>query len=116
MILDARHALGLHQWITAPDFDQEGDVQRAERALASPSGGSRLLSAACGMHAWLNQGGTRPPMRAALIRYWTTHRLLCAPVPLTGPRALSADVPFEVEAWVPIFLDALAVIFQRRLQ
>ena len=109
MILDAaRHALGLHQWITAPDFDQEGDVQRAERALDSPSGSSRLLSAVSSMHTWLNQGGGRPPIRAALIRYWTTHRLLRVPVPLTGPKALRAEVPFEVDAWVPIFLDALA--------
>src|SRR5208282_3051233 len=102
MILDAaRYALGLHQWITAPDFDQEGDVQCAERALVSPSGGSALLSAACGMHAWLHQGGSRPPIRAALIRYWTTHGLLRVPVPLTGPKALGADVPFEIDAWVP---------------
>src|ERR1039457_4474367 len=28
----ARHAFGLHQWITAPDFDQEGAVQQAEKA------------------------------------------------------------------------------------
>ena len=109
MILDAaRHALSLHQWITAPDFDQEGEVQRAERALASPSGGSKLLHAASSMHAWLNQGGVRPPIRAALIRYWTQHGLLRTPVPLTGPRALGADVPFEMDIWVPIFLDALA--------
>jgi len=61
MILDAaHHALGLHQWITAPDFDQEGEVQRAERALTSTSGGSPLLSAASSVHAWLHQGGTRP--------------------------------------------------------
>jgi len=109
MILDAaRHALGLHQWITAPDFDQEGEVQRAARALASPTGGSPLLLAASSMHTWLNQGGTRPPIRAALIRNWTNHGLLCVPVPLTGPKALGAHVPFEVDAWVPIFLDALA--------
>ena len=30
----ARAALALHQWITAPDFDQEGAVQAAERHLA----------------------------------------------------------------------------------
>ena len=34
-ILDAaRHALMLHQWIVAPDFDEEGDVQQAEKHLA----------------------------------------------------------------------------------
>src|SRR5271169_2206554 len=34
-ILDAaRHALALHQWLVAPDFDQEGEVQQAEQVLA----------------------------------------------------------------------------------
>ena len=110
MIFDAaRTALGLHKWITALDFDQEGDVQFAEQALADPAAAAApLLSAAFSTHAWLQQGGVRPPIRAALVRYWTKHRLLRAPVPLTGPQALGAEVPFEREAWVPIFLDALA--------
>src|ERR1700758_3066559 len=30
----ARHALTLHQWLAAPDFDAEGEVQRAEQHLA----------------------------------------------------------------------------------
>jgi hypothetical protein len=105
----ARHALTLHQWIVAPDFDQEGEVQIAEQALAHPSAAAApLLSAAVSMHAWLRDGGTRPPIRAALIRHWTNHRLLRAPVPLTGPRALGAEVPFEAEVWIPVFLEALA--------
>jgi hypothetical protein len=105
----ARHALTLHQWIVAPDFDQEGEVQLAEKALAHPSAAAApLLSAAVSMHAWLQGGGTRPPIRAALIRHWTKHRLLRAPVPLTGPRALGAEVPFEAEVWIPFFLEALA--------
>ncbi len=104
----ARHALTLHQWIVAPDFDQEGEVQVAEKALAHPSAAvAPLLSAAVSMHAWLQGGGTRPPIRAALIRHWTKHRLLRAPVPLTGPRALGAEVPFEAEVWVPQFLESL---------
>jgi hypothetical protein len=105
----ARHALTLHQWIVAPDFDQEGEVQVAEKAFAHPSAAvAPLLSAAVSMHAWLQGGGTRPPIRAALIRHWTKHRLLRAPVPLTGPRALGAEVPFEPEVWIPLFLEALA--------
>ncbi len=105
----ARHALTLHQWIAAPDFDQEGEVQVAEKALAHPSAAAApLLSAAVSMHAWLQGGGTRPPIRAALIRHWAKHRLLRAPVPLTGPRALGAEVPFEAEVWIPLFLEALA--------
>jgi hypothetical protein len=30
----ARHALDLHQWLVAPDFDQEGAVRQAEQVLA----------------------------------------------------------------------------------
>jgi len=29
-------------------------------------------------------------------------------VPLTGPRALGAEVPFEAKVWIPLFLEALA--------
>jgi hypothetical protein len=105
----ARHALTLHQWIVAPEFDQEGEVQIAEHALARPSAAAApLLSAAVSMQAWLQRGGTRPPIRAALIRHWTKHRLLRTPVPLTGPRALGAEVPFDPEVWIPLFLEALA--------
>jgi hypothetical protein len=100
----ARHALTLHQWLAAPDFDQEGEVQRAEQALAASagSGGSVLLAAAHGMHAWLEKGESRPPIRAALVRAWMRHRLLSVPVPLTGPKALAAEVPFAPVVWLPI--------------
>ena len=111
MVFDAaRHALILHQWLAAPDFDQEGEVQRAEQALAASAGsdGSVLLAAAHGMHAWLDQGGSRPPIRAALVRGWMRHHLLSVPVPLTGPKALAADVSFAAAAWLPAFLNALA--------
>jgi len=104
----ARHALGLHQWLAFPDFDQEGEVQSAEKALAAITAATPLLAEATGMHAWLDRGGTRPPMRAALIRYWTRHRLLRLPVPLTGAAALRPDTPFDTAAWVPAFLMALA--------
>ena len=104
----ARHALGLHQWLAFPDFDQEGEVQSAEKALAAITAATPLLAAATGMHTWLDRGGTRPPMRAALIRYWTRHRLLRLPVPLTGAAALRPDTPFDPAAWVPAFLTALA--------
>jgi hypothetical protein len=105
----ARHALTLHQWMVGPDYDQEGEIHLAEQALATPSAAAApLLAAAVATHAWLQDGGTRPPIRAALIRYWMTHRLLRAPVPITGPRALGADVPFAAELWIPAFLEALA--------
>ena len=105
----ARHALTLHQWLTVPDFDQEGEVKQAEAALAMPEFGlSPLLSAALGVHAWLAQDGTRPPVRSALVRHWTRHRLLHSPIPLTGAAALSADTSWAVDAWIPVFLNALA--------
>jgi hypothetical protein len=110
-VLDAaRHALMLHQWIVTPDFDEEGEVQQAERHLAGvvAAGDTPLLAAARGVHAWLDSGGTRPPIRAALVRFWMRRRVLRVPVPLTGPAALRAETPFELSAWLPAFLRALA--------
>jgi hypothetical protein len=111
-VLDAaRHALDLHQWLVAPDFDQEGDVQQAERCLAAQAGGTPLLAAAHGMRQWIDgdgQGGARPPIRAALIRFWTREKLLRVPVPLTGARALRADTSWDAAVWIPAFLAALA--------
>jgi hypothetical protein len=105
----ARHALALHQWLITPDFDQQGEVHHAAAALETPASDvSPLLSAAIGMHAWLERGGARPPIRAALVRYWTVHRLFRAPVPLTGASALRAGMDWEITAWVPAFLTALA--------
>ena len=131
----ARHALDLHQWLVAPDFDQEGDVQRAAQVLAAAaaSGATPLLAAATGLHTWLGGdgrsgghghtggdgdgdgrsgghggGGARPPIRAALVRFWVTQRLLRAPVPLTGDRALRPDTPWQRDVWMPAFLSALA--------
>jgi hypothetical protein len=104
-----RHAFGLHQWLTMPDFDQEGEVQDAERALAgAPQGITPLLAAAHGMRAWLDAGGERPPIRAALIRFWTRQKLLRSPIPLTGAAALRADTPWDIDEWQPAFLTAMA--------
>ena len=103
----ARTALALHQWITEPDFDQEGEVQAAERHLAAAVPGG-LLGAAQGVCSWLQGGRTRPPIRVALIRFWVKRRLLRVPVPLTGPRALRAEAPEEHSEWVVAFLGAVA--------
>ena len=117
MILDAaRHALDLHGWLTSPDFGQEGDIQRAEAALVTFSRVAPLLAAAVGAHAWLDGGGERPPLRAALIRHWRRHRLLRDPVPLTGAAALRPDTPWNTDVWVPEFLTALAEEAQDGLQ
>ena len=53
-------------------------------------------------------GGARPPIRAALVRFWVTQHLLRAPVPLTGDRALRPDTPWQRDTWMPAFLSALA--------
>jgi hypothetical protein len=72
------------------------------------AGDTPLLAAARGVRAWLDSGGMRPPIRAALIRFWTRHRILRAPMPFTGAAALRAETSFELSAWLPAFLRALA--------
>jgi hypothetical protein len=101
----ARTALTLHQWIVEPDFDQEGEIQEAERHLANAAG---LVGVAEAMWSWLDSGRTRPPVRGALVRFWTRNHFLRAPVPLTGPRALSAEAPHGRANWTVAFLQALA--------
>lgn len=109
LILDrARAALALHQWIVEPDFDQEGEVQRAEALLAmQPISLPPLIAAAQGFRAWIDSGEARPAMRAALIRFWRTRQLLRLPIPLTGASALRAGQSWEADAWLPAFLGAI---------
>ena len=109
-ILDAaRTALGLHQWIVEPDFDQEGEVQRAEAVLAAqPATLPPLLAAALGFRVWIDSGEPRAPIRAALIRFWRRRQLLREPVPLTGAAALRAEQSWAPEDWLPAFLESLA--------
>ena len=83
----ARHALGLHQWLTAPDFDQDGAIRRAEAASrGARAAGHPAARRGDGARAWLEAGGARAPMAGgadpALVRSGTS--LLRAPVPLTG--------------------------------
>jgi hypothetical protein len=60
------------------------------------------------LHSWLDRGGARPPIRAALVRLWVRHRVLRVPVPLTGAAALRPDTPWDEAAWTAAFLRALA--------
>ena len=108
-ILDrARAALALHQWIVEPDFDQEGEVQRAEAMLAmQPVSLPPLIAAAQGFRDWIESGETRPAMRSAMIRFWRKRGLLRLPVPLTGAAALGSEQDWEREAWLPAFLRAI---------
>jgi hypothetical protein len=109
IILDrAGAALALHQWIVEPDFDQEGEVQRAEAVLAmQPASLPPLIAAAKGLRAWSESGEARPAMRSALIRFWRKRQLLRLPVPLTGAAALRAGQLWDAEDWLPAFLGAI---------
>jgi hypothetical protein len=104
----ARTALGLHQWLVEPDFDQEGEVQRAEALLASlPASLPPLLAGAHGLRLWIDGHEARAPMRVALVRFWTKRQLLRMPIPLTGAAALGAQASWEPRYWLPSFLRAL---------
>lgn len=104
----ARTALILHQWLVDPDFDQEGEIQRAMAMLtAQPKTLPPLLAAARGFREWIEQGEGRAPIRAALVRFWIRQHLLRHPVPLTGAAALRAEQSWIPEDWLPAFLDAI---------
>jgi hypothetical protein len=104
-----RTALALHRWLTAPDFDEEGEVCDALAALrAGPAIGVPLLDAAAGAWRWLDRGGRRAPLRAALVRYWGVTGVLRAPLPLTGAAALRAEADWDLPGWTRSFLHALA--------
>lgn len=100
----ARTALTLHQWLVEPDSDQEAEVQAAERLF---TGAASVRDLAGALWDWLEQGGGRAPARTALVREWRRRGMLHAAVPLTAPRALSADAPEDREAWIPSFFYAL---------
>ena len=105
----ARIALELHQWIVEPDFDQEGEVQRAEALLAlQPASLPPLIAAGQGFWAWLARGEVRPAMRSAMIRFWRKRQLLRLPLPLTGAAALGSGQSADLDGWLPEFLQAIA--------
>jgi hypothetical protein len=104
----AKAALTLHQWIVEPDFDQEGEVQRAEALLArQPASLPPLIAAPQGLRAWIESSETRPAMRSAMIRFWRKRRCLRLPVPLTGAAALRSGQSWEQEQWLPAFFQAI---------
>lgn len=104
-----RAALALHRWLTAPDPDWESEVQAAATALeAGGESGVAVLDAAMAAWRWLDQGGARAPLRAALVRHWVGTGLLRVALPLTGAAALRAEVAWNPGAWIPVFLQALA--------
>ena len=105
----ARFALTLHHWLVDPDFDQEGEVQRADAMLAmQPASLPPLIAAAEGFREWIEAGDARPAMRAAMVRFWRKRQLLRLPVPLTGAASLRAEQSWARDDWLPAFLRALA--------
>ena len=104
----ARHAFGLWRWFTQPNAAQRQAIEHAAAALSGNGQASPLLGAALGVRAWLDDGGERPPLRAALARHWQHCGLLPIAVPLlTGAPAFSA-MPRPIELWTAEFLKALA--------
>src|SRR3954464_14512027 len=103
----ARLALDYHRWLVAPDEDAEDQVLAALAALDGQCPyGVPLLDTAWGAWLWLNRGGTRPPLRAALVRRWGTMGVLRAPLPITGAAALGPDQPWDPALWIPAVLRA----------
>jgi hypothetical protein len=106
----ARHAFGLYQWFVKPDGEQRAAIGEAAAYLeVAADAHSPLLGAALGIHGWLDRGGERPPLRAALTAYWLRRGVTALPCPLlTGTGALRAEVPWARDLWIAEFLDALA--------
>lgn len=105
----ARLALDYHGWLAAPDDAAEEAVRAALAVLQGPCRyGVPLLDTACGAWRWLEHGGTRPPLRAALVRRWGAVGMLRAPLPITGAAALGPEQPWDPPLWIPAFLRAVA--------
>lgn len=105
----ARHALSLWRWFARPDDAQSEAIEQAAAALAASASPSPLIGAALAAHAWLDQGGERPALRAALAQHWQRGGLMPVAAPLlTGTRALGGDMPRQKEPWIVAFLTALA--------
>ena len=105
-----RHAFELYQWYSAPDEVQLCAISEAEAHLATVTHGhSPLLGAALAVHAWLARGGDRPPLRAALAKYWVHRGVTAVPcLLLTGAAALAHEITSARAAWVGHFLEVIA--------
>jgi hypothetical protein len=106
----AHHAFELYRWFAVPDETQRAAIRLAADHLETVGTAQPpVLGAALGVHAWLDQGGARPPLRAALAVYWQARGLTALPCPLlTGAAALGADIPWARDEWIGYFLTAVA--------
>jgi hypothetical protein len=76
----ARHAFGLYRRFVRPDQAQRAAIAAAAAHLeAVGDGQSPLLGAALAVHAWLDRGGEREPVRAALAIYWPRRGVTALP-------------------------------------
>jgi hypothetical protein len=105
-------ALAHHRWLTAPAPDQEGEIRDALQVLhAGGATGVPPLDATRRAWHWLDRGGgVRPPLRAALLRFWEgdrqpAHRPAAAH---RGDRAARGPGPWSPAGWRPALLHALA--------
>ena len=105
----AHHAFELYRWFAMPDETQRAAIRVAADHLETVgTAQSPLLGAALGVHAWLDQGGAREPIRAALAVYWQGRGVTTLPCPLlTGAAALGADIPWARDDWIGHFLEAV---------
>ena len=103
----ARHAFRLWRWrwFVQPDAAQTQAIERAVAALSANRQASPLLGAALGVRAWLDNGGNRPALRAALAQRCG---LLPVAVPLVTGAEAFATPPRPAELWTAEFLAALA--------
>jgi len=105
----ARHALDLYRWRVRPGDDRQPEIARAAAQLEEVAGPhAPLVGAALGVHAWIEGGGGRGPVRAALSRYWVERSVGRLPLPLSGAASLRAEVPWGLAPWTGEFLRALA--------
>lgn len=110
-ILDAaRHAFDFYRWFSRPNDAQRAAIGEAQAHLTRVAERhSPLLGAAYAAHAWLEEGGERQPIRAALAAYWVRRGVTALSCPLlTGTAALAAEVPWKCQIWIVHFLEALA--------
>ena len=106
----ARYAFDLYRWFSAPDETQRVAIGEAAAYLtAIADRHSPLLGTAYAVHAWLDRGGERQPIRVALVGYWAGRELTALPCPLlTGAAALAAEIPWARAEWTGHFLEAVA--------
>jgi predicted transcriptional regulator len=102
------YALGLYGWLAMPNEDQDRDILLAAKSFEDViDPGHPLLTAAIGLHTWLDNGGDRSSIRAALVRFWGIQGVLPYPLPLTGAGALLAETSWEPDRWLLVFFDSL---------